>query len=367
MGCSNIAAGWRYTIDPARLVVTGTTLTAGALRGARLWVNGYEYLVRDNTTSELQLIYPEDYRAGPVYEIVETGGTAYVLRGQSPSASVQTVATDGDTALWTATSGHLARFDGTAWERFDGTTFTTRLRAGTVSFASSSNVLVDTAGGMTPGALTSKRLFIQGQSLAITGNTANTITVSGSWGLQVPVPGTPYEVYEADGVTFAQTLLATGGTLWLGANTGLYRLTGSTWTRLTVASTESAPGAVDGLLSDDVERLMVLPNGDLYVTSMYSGVSRLRGTSWSTFTVANTETAPNRRDGLPDDDVYDVIDDGTGTLWFSTGSGAARLMGTSWATYGPAQGLSGWVGGVWLDPGGRVHLGNASGLHRIVP
>jgi ligand-binding sensor domain-containing protein len=236
-----------------------------------------------------------------------------------------------------------------------------------VSFASANNVIVDTAGGMTPGALTSKRLRMQGLVFTISGNTANTITVSGSWALQVPVPGTPYEVYEADGVTSVQTLSTGGGSLWLGASNGLYRLTGSTWTRFTTESTESAPGALDGLLSNDVERLMLLPNGDLYVTSMYSGVSRLRGTTWTAYTEANTETAPGQGDGLPDDSVYDVIDDGAGTLWFSTDSGAARLMGGAWDHYGPAQGLSDWVSGVWLGAGGEVHLGNDSGLFRIVP
>lgn len=369
MGCSNIAAGWRYIIDPARLQVMGTTLTPGALRGARLWMNGFEYLVRDNTASEVQLIYPDDYRVGPIYDVVEPGGTAFVLRGLTPSDGVSAVGADGNTAAWAATGSDVARFDGTAWERFDGATFAPKLRMGTVSFASAHNVLVDTAGGMTPGALVSKRLVIQGLVFTINANTSNSITISSTigWGLQVPVPGTPYEVYEAEGVGSAQTFLSSGGTTWLGANNGLYRLMGSTWTHFTQASTESAPGARDGLWSDDVERLVLLPNGDLYVTSTYSGVSRLRGASWLTYTVANTQSAPNARDGLPDDDVLDVVDDGAGTLWFATGTGAARLMGTTWDHYGPAQGLTNWTTGVWLAPGGQVHLATGSGLFRIVP
>ncbi|MDP1829260.1 MAG: carboxypeptidase-like regulatory domain-containing protein [Archangium sp.] len=367
MGCSNIAAGWRYAIDPARLLVTGTTLTAGALRGARLWINGYEYLVRDNTTNEVQLIYPEDYRSGPHLDVVESGGTAYVLRGPTPTVISQIAAADGAQGLWVGASTVASRYDGTAWTRIDGTTTGTRLRTGTVSFASSNNVIVDTAGGMTTGEYAGKRLVMLGQVFTINTNTPNSLTISSGWTLVIPVPGTPYEVYDTDGFGTLQTALVVGANSWLGTTSGLYRLNGSTWTAFTSESTESAPGAGDGLLSDDVERLVSVANGDLFALSTYSGASRLRGTTWSNYTVANTESALNLGDGLPDDDVYDVTVDGAGTQWFSTGSGAARLMGTTWSVYGPEQGLDYYTTGVWLSPSAQVHVANQDGLFVVMP
>lgn len=366
-GCGSIAAGWRYAIDPARLTVTGTTLTPSALRGARLWMNGYEYLVRDNTATELHLIYPDDYRQGPLLDVVEAGGTAWVIGGQTPGATIVTAGAEGAQALWTGAGNFAARFDGTSWSRTEGTTAGNRLRVGTVSFPSDTTIIVDTAGGMTPGALTGMKLVMQGVVFTISANTANSITTTASWALQVPVPGTTYEVYDLQGFASVQTALSDGATTWLGTSNGLYRLVGSTWTRFSMVSTESAPGARDGLVSDDVERITRLPNGDVFASSTYSGISRLRGTSWQAFTVANTESAPGLADGLPDDDVYDVTMDATGRTWFATGSGAVRLSGTSWALYGPAQGLSYYTSGVWLDPADQVHLSNNSGLYRIVP
>lgn len=367
--CGNIAAGWRYTIDPARLIVSGTTLTPSALRGARLWMNGYEYLVRDNTATEVHLIYPEDYRVGPLLDVIEAGGTAYVLSGVNPNSQCASVGADGETGVWGGASAFAVRFDGSTWARVDGVSATTRLHSGSVSFASANNTLVDTAGGMTPGALSGKKLVVHGATFTISNNTSNSITIGTPfWNLLVPTPGARFEVYEADGFTSPQAFIVSGATTWLGAGNGLYKRVGTTWTRFSVLSTESAQGARDGLLTDDAERLSLLPNGDLYVYSTYSGVSRLRGTAWESYTVTNTESAPGLRDGLPEDDVYDVTSEASGAVWFATGDGAARLTGTNtWRVYGPEQGLDGYTPGVWIDSMGQVHLGTQTGLYRITP
>lgn len=361
-GCAGASAGWRYALDPARLAVSNVMLTPGALRGRKVWINGNEYGVRDNTATELVLTYGDDYRTGTVLDVVQEGGTAYLFDAFTPNSSVEDVVVTGPTGLVATDRSSLFEFDGTTWTTTPPHALRTARRTGTVSLVTSVNTIVDLTGGMTPGALAGKTLFMDGMYRTISSNTANTITTSSSWTLQVPIPGTPYSVFDDQGLSGIIQRLATtdGSTLWLGtSNGGLYRRAGTAWTQFTVANTESTPGAADGLVSNDVEMMRLLPNGDLYVSDYSSGVSRLRGTSWTNYTEANSD--------LVSDEVYDAYLDPSGALWLATDTAVEKIVGTTWTHVGPNRGISSFAPGVWVSPSNTVYIATFNGLMGLLP
>lgn len=377
----NGSAGRPYAIDPATLVVSGATLAPGELRDARLWINGYEYRVRDNTTDEIFIRFPDDYFTpsnlgipASALDVVEAGGTAWVLDGPAPlapglSLTSQAAAT-GAQGIWFATASEYALFDGVRWaSRAPAATTDALVRTGVVSAPFSANTIVDTSGTLVAGALVGKRLLLEGRVLTVESNTTTSITMSGGtvWPLRLPLPGTPYQVYEPNGYVSAQAMAVDGSRLWVGATNGLYRLEGTAWTRFTSASTESAVGAADGLLDDDVSGLWPQPNGDLYVGFYRSGVSRLRGSTWTALTPANTESGPGLGDGLPNSMVNQVVTAPDGASWFVTFRGAARLSGNTWRQYGEQDGLDSFITGIWFDRAGQAHLANQDGLFRLRP
>lgn len=360
-GCASIANGWRYALDPARLSVSPATLTPGALRGRTVWINGYEYRVRDNTADELQLAYGDDYRTGAVLDMVEPGGTAWLFDGPTPNLPLEDVAVNGATGLVATDGDHVFESNGTGWSVTSPIAMRAPLRTGTVGLVSATNVIVDLAGGLTPGAYNGKVLLIDGVFRTISSNTSNSITVSNTWSLQVPVAGTPYSIYEDRGLasTMARVMMD-GSTLWLGTyGEGVYRRVGSTWTAFTRASTESMSGAGDGLVTDDVQVVRRLPNGDLYFGDSNSGISRLRGSTWTAFTEANSD--------LMSDEVYDAYLDPSGNLWFATDFGAQQVVGSTWTHVGPSRGVPNYTPGVWVSPSNTVYLATNNGLFALLP
>lgn len=366
--CSGGAQGVRYVVDRARLLVSGATLTPGALRGQRLWVNGTAWGIRDNGAAHLDLVYRDLGSNYVPLEPAEAGARGWVLSGLAPDARVAAVAVDATGTLWLGDdSGALSSWTGTAWTTPEGEEHTaSQLAAGTVTTPTASNSITVPALSVAPNSLVGKSLVVNGRWLTIASHTQTSITTTGSWGHDGPFPGDAFRVVARDEVGTLQDLAFGNGALWAGASNGLYRRAGTAWTRYTAQSTESAPWARDGLRVDDVERVRVLPSGDVWAMSPGEGASRLRGTSWHSVTVASTESAPQAHDGLPGDTVYDV-QEAAGATWLSTNAGAARWDGAAWTPVGQDEGFSSWVYGVWVTPDGTVHLAHDDGVYRLVP
>lgn len=369
--CNSVAAGSRYVIDRARVQVSGATLTAGALVGKALWVNGREYRIRANGASSIDLVLPDQSPNSSFYESAdpaEAGALGFVISGVSWNTTLAGVAPDGAGSLWVAgTNGQLARWSGTAWvDRQSEFSSAPVLATGTVTTTPFEGGIIDSAKSFAPNAFMGKRLVVNGRSFAISTNTATQLTMSGAWGHDGPEPGDGYVVTDTDPLGGYQDLTSAGSTLWVGASSGLLRLAGTTWTRWTVASTQSASWLRDGLAADDVERVRVLPSGDVWALTSFEGASRLRGSSWLQVTRLNTQSMPGLGDGLPGDRVWDVVEH-SGSTWFSTSGGAARWTGTAWSPVGKEQGFTSNVYGVWHAPNGEVHLGDDSGFYRLLP
>src|SRR5690606_34560199 len=77
--------------------------------------------------------------------------------------------------------------------------------------------------------------------------------------------------------------------------------------------------AADGLPDDDVRDVMLAPDGDVWVATE-AGVARIRGRD-------RTIAAYGAADGLPDEMVHHLARDGDGRLWAATQRGLAFWKG----------------------------------------
>ncbi|MGH1344221.1 MAG: ATP-binding protein [Nannocystales bacterium] len=103
------------------------------------------------------------------------------------------------------------------------------------------------------------------------------------------------------------SILATDDGTWFGTHRGLTRLDDSGLTRWT-AEDGVPPGPIRGLLQDE--------DGTLFMASYGGGLGVLRNGKFRRLTVA---------DGLGDDAVSAVLDDGRGALWINGNRGLTRL------------------------------------------
>jgi diguanylate cyclase (GGDEF)-like protein len=98
-----------------------------------------------------------------------------------------------------------------------------------------------------------------------------------------------------------------GGTLWLGTTAGLFRTEGR---GLVPASLEAWSGQTD------VTAVRVEPDGTLWIGTIGAGLWRLRDGREEGFT---------RRQGLHENNVFAILDDGLGNFWLSGNHGITRV------------------------------------------
>lgn len=103
------------------------------------------------------------------------------------------------------------------------------------------------------------------------------------------------------------SILATEDATWFGTHRGLTKLDASGRTRWTLED-GVPPGPIRGLLEDS--------DGTLFMASYGGGLGVLRDGQFRRLTVAN---------GLGDDAVSSVLDDGVGSLWINGNRGVTRL------------------------------------------
>lgn len=150
--------------------------------------------------------------------------------------------------------------------------------------------------------------------------------------------------------------LAKDGTLWAGGREGLFRWSGSRFTRLL---------ASEGVPAGRVRSIYQTREGDLWIATRGGGLGRLRSGRFRTFTTV---------DGLPNNFVRAIFEDREGTLWVGTaGAGIAIFEGAKFKRPPGSEGFeTAYVmcihedpeGGMWfgtndagliMDKGGRFH------------
>ncbi len=83
-------------------------------------------------------------------------------------------------------------------------------------------------------------------------------------------------------------------------------------------------------------------------------------------------TAYTRKDGLPNDNIYGILEDSQGNLWISTSKGLARFNPRtgSCRNYHPRDGLQGYefnCGAYYKSKSGEMFFGGVTGFNRFYP
>lgn len=138
------------------------------------------------------------------------------------------------------------------------------------------------------------------------------------------------------------------GDLWVGANNGLSRLRDD---RFTVY------GKTEGLPSDEPNSVFQDHAGRIWVAFHDSGLMLFSGDSHRLFTL---------RDGMPETEVFSILESRAGDLLMGTRAGLVRMHGTRFSTYVPPDPLQ--RHGVFAaleDSAGRLWLALPGGLGEL--
>jgi len=127
------------------------------------------------------------------------------------------------------------------------------------------------------------------------------------------------------------------GYLWLASSQGLYRFDGMDFERLEPSGQPFTSASVYSLVS--------CPNGDLWIGSAVSGISKLRNGTNRNYTT---------EDGFPDGAVLSIAQDRQGAIWAGTQGGLARFDGTKWRKVGSESGFEGTPISLYVDRRGTL-------------
>ncbi|MFT5183329.1 MAG: ligand-binding sensor domain-containing protein/two-component sensor histidine kinase [Flavobacteriales bacterium] len=109
----------------------------------------------------------------------------------------------------------------------------------------------------------------------------------------------------------------------------------------------------DGLAQSQVYTMLQDSRGYLWFGTRGGGISRYDGVSFLNFT---------QRDGLPNNTINCLIEDLDKTIWIGTHKGVSRFDGQEFTNYLPLPGLSTEVECMTLDSNGQLWIGTESGV-----
>lgn len=133
--------------------------------------------------------------------------------------------------------------------------------------------------------------------------------------------------------------------VWFGTQGGVSMFNGTTWTSYTMSTDPELP-------DNNITAVFAASSGDVWIGTDF-GASVLSGGNWTTYTTA---------DGLGNDQIKCIGEDGDGDIWFGTNSGATEFTGSVWTSYGTAQGLPfGGVTAITLQSDGTLWMGSGLG------
>jgi signal transduction histidine kinase/ligand-binding sensor domain-containing protein/CheY-like chemotaxis protein len=148
------------------------------------------------------------------------------------------------------------------------------------------------------------------------------------------------------------------GVIWAAGESGLARLEGGRWTRLTTR---------DGLKSNLLLQVTGAPDGSAWVSYREAlGVSHLIPTGKGRFKLEHITAGSDLRS----DKALFLSFDARGWLWIGTDHGVDMFDRTRWRHYGRADGLL-WddcnTNAFFADSDGAVWIGTSKGLSRFTP
>ncbi|MBN1604870.1 MAG: hypothetical protein JW915_24905 [Chitinispirillaceae bacterium] len=111
------------------------------------------------------------------------------------------------------------------------------------------------------------------------------------------------------------------GKIWVAGPGGIAVKSGTQFTNYT---------SENGLPDNDVRDLMIAPDGKVWIATA-KGAASFDGSSWKTYTAA---------DGLSSDNTKAVAADSKGGIWVGTGKGVSVLNGSTWTVWNMKKGMS---------------------------
>ena len=108
------------------------------------------------------------------------------------------------------------------------------------------------------------------------------------------------------------------GIVWIGTmGNGLWRYNPYNG-KFTSYTYDDSSTPANGLRSNSINSIMETHDGTVWISTDRGGLSRYNPES-------NDFTTFDKKDGLPDDVVYDVLEDSSGNLWFGTNKGIVKF------------------------------------------
>ena len=104
--------------------------------------------------------------------------------------------------------------------------------------------------------------------------------------------------------------------IWFGTSIGAQMFDGTIWTSYNTAN-------YPGMVSDNIKVITAMNNGDIWIGTDY-GASKFDGVNWVTF---------NSTNGLNNNQVYSIDEDGAGVVWVGTHAGVSYYNGSSYVDY----------------------------------
>lgn len=153
------------------------------------------------------------------------------------------------------------------------------------------------------------------------------------------------------------------GILWAGTfSNGLRRLDPQTGAFKNYHHDAQTPGSIS---NDSILSIYQSQRGDLWIGTAGGGLNRYEPATDS-FTVYNDT------DGLPNNVIYGILEDGTGALWLSTNFGIARFNpqtgeSRNYTTVDGLQSNEFNSGAYARDANGRMYFGGVNGLNSFDP
>ncbi len=134
--------------------------------------------------------------------------------------------------------------------------------------------------------------------------------------------------------TYMRAYAVSGEKLYVGTyGDGMVIYTGDQTRNVNSKNSGSAPGANDGLISDNITTMCLDERNQRLWIGTIEGLCScsLDATDWKRFT---------SRDGLANDVIRDIAIDASGLVWVGTPSGVSVYDGSGWTTYDTQSGLN---------------------------
>jgi len=103
--------------------------------------------------------------------------------------------------------------------------------------------------------------------------------------------------------------------IWFSTNNGVVKFDGINWSTY----------YPEYLGADFPQSIVIDKTMQVWVGTMYGGLSKFDGTNWTKYTTANS--------ALPNDHVSSLVIDTVGNLWIANGAGLTKYDGVNWTNY----------------------------------